>query len=216
MCSLKIRIEWGKFSNSRSRCYRFSNCFKPYNICIHARSVPAALRNAMNSHRSSRRRARRLRYGERNTLLQRTHIDGQDQFKFALLPRSRVRDTPLDPTPNTGNSGLLGWTALGFRFIRSIRDPCPTAGITPGDRSWLRSESVSMFNRIILIGFVFWPRHREMTRETIYLRCRANLLRYLDNHSIYGFVPIERRIIGNNKKLDFIFYWSMYEEIMWP
>lgn len=83
---------------------RFSNYFKLYNICTHAFGIPGALRNAMNSHRSSRWRAR---CGERNTL-QRTHIGGQDQFKFALLPRSRVRDTPLDPTPNTGNSGLLG------------------------------------------------------------------------------------------------------------
>lgn len=128
--------------------------------------------------------------GARCNTLQRTHIGGQDQFKFALLPRSRVRDTPLDPTPNTGNSGLLGWTALGFRFIRSSRDPCPTAGITPSDRLWIRSdEPVSMFNWIILIGFISWPRHREMTCEIVYLKCRfcANLdsilTRPFDNHS---------------------------------
>jgi hypothetical protein len=75
-----------------------------------------------------------------------------DQFKFALLPRSRARDTPVDPTPNAGNSSLLGWTALGFRFIRPIRGPCPTAGHYSG-RSFIDTiKPVSMFNRIIPIG----------------------------------------------------------------
>ena len=52
-------------------------------------------------------------------------LEGRGRCPF---PRARInlnshyyreagRDTPLDPTPNTGNSGLLGRTALGCGFI---------------------------------------------------------------------------------------------------
>lgn len=51
-------------------------------------------------------------------------------YRERYVPRGRINlnshycrearcDTPYDPTPNTGNSGLLGRTALGFRFISS-------------------------------------------------------------------------------------------------
>lgn len=54
-----------------------------------------------------------------------SQLSGNGTF---YVPRGRInlnshycrearRDTPYDPTPNKGNSGLLGRTALGFRFI---------------------------------------------------------------------------------------------------
>lgn len=120
---------------------RFANCFKPCNICV--RAVPAAettWRFVMQWIRIDLPSACILQSAGRSTARRYAATHRPDQFKFALLPRSRARDTPVGPTPNTGNSGLLGWTALGFRFIRSIRGPCPAAGITPGDRSSIRSS----------------------------------------------------------------------------
>ncbi|KYN03224.1 hypothetical protein ALC62_05887 [Cyphomyrmex costatus] len=87
-----------------------------YNLAINrpCGGNDVALRNAMNSHRSSlgvHSAVRGAKHGAQCYAA--THRP--DQFKFALLPRSRARDTPVDPTPNTECLFPAKWEGAWFQ-----------------------------------------------------------------------------------------------------